>query len=124
MTKPFVSATCEGETCWCGKPAIRKVGEEIPIDDPMPHRHNLTVYICAEHYSQLMGPRGARHVGVERALNGGAGVDPGTKALREALETFVGYGCPACNGDCASANPPVPSCPMQEAREALEKTKP
>ena len=44
------------------------------------------------------------------------------KALREALETFQSYGCPACGGDCASANPPVYCCPMQEARAALLAT--
>lgn len=61
----FISTTCEGERCWCGKPAVRKVGEEIPFDDPNKVRHNLTSYICAFHYAQLMGPLGAKHVGVE-----------------------------------------------------------
>jgi hypothetical protein len=60
---PFVSITCEGERCHCGAPAVRKVGEEIPIDDPMPYRHNLTAYVCAAHYAELMGPLGAEHVG-------------------------------------------------------------
>jgi hypothetical protein len=40
-------------------------------------------------------------------------------AMREALEHFVGYGCPVCSGDCSSANPPVSLCPMQQARAAL-----
>jgi rubrerythrin len=43
--------------------------------------------------------------------------------LREALEDFVSYGCPACGGDCASANPPVALCPMQNARAVLAETK-
>ncbi len=70
MTEIFVSATCQGEHCWCGAPAVRKVGEEIPYDDPSgARRHNFTSYICAEHYAQLMGPAGARDVGVDpRAL--------------------------------------------------------
>lgn len=61
----FVSASCEGETCMCGQPAVRKIGEEIPRDDPLPHRHNLTAYVCAEHYAMLLGPRAARSVGVD-----------------------------------------------------------
>ena len=60
----MISAACRGETCWCGEPAAKKVGEEIPFDDPMPVRHNLTAYICAEHYAQLMGPLGAKQVGL------------------------------------------------------------
>ena len=60
----FVSETCEGETCWCGKPAVRKVGEEFADDEPNPARHNLTRYICAHHFAELMGPAGARSVGI------------------------------------------------------------
>ena len=40
--------------------------------------------------------------------------------LRVALTMFRNYGCPVCHGDCAAANPPVLSCPMQIARTALE----
>ena len=58
----MVSKACVGEHCWCGDPAVKKVGEEILFDDPMPRRHNLTAYICAEHYTQLMGPMGAEQV--------------------------------------------------------------
>lgn len=61
--KVFVSASCSGETCHCGGPAVRKVGEEIPHDDPNPHRQNHTAYVCARHYAELMGPSGARSVG-------------------------------------------------------------
>jgi hypothetical protein len=61
--EPFVSATCEGERCHCGKPAAKKVGEEIPFDDPAPARHSLTAYVCADHYAELMGPVGAKQVG-------------------------------------------------------------
>lgn len=45
----FVSGTCAGVTChMCGKaPAVVKVGEEIAYDDPNPHRHNATAYLCA-----------------------------------------------------------------------------
>lgn len=51
----FVSRTCIGEECSvCGKPATNKVGEEIPYDDPLPNRHNLTAYLCAEHFDMIM----------------------------------------------------------------------
>jgi hypothetical protein len=59
------SRACIGEMCWCGAPAAKKVGEEILFDDPKPARHNLTRYICAQHYAQLMGPLGAKQVGIE-----------------------------------------------------------
>jgi len=58
------SMCCVGEKCWCGAPASKKVGEEILPDDPEPHRHNLTSYVCAYHYAQLMGPMGAVQVGI------------------------------------------------------------
>lgn len=74
------SKTCIGERCWCGALAAKKVGEEIAIDDPTPHRHNLTSYICAAHYAQLMGPLGAEQVGVE-ALR-----QPPSDAIRNAAE--------------------------------------
>ena len=52
----FVSATCEGETCRCGKPATHKVGEEIPHDHPQQERHNLTAYVCCACFTLLLGP--------------------------------------------------------------------
>ena len=49
------------------------------------------------------------------------------KALAETLAVALGemqsYGCPVCNGDCGSANPPVMSCPMSQCAEALRKYK-
>jgi len=41
------------------------------------------------------------------------------EALRRAVEMLRSYGCPRCNGDCGSANPPVIACPMRVAQEAL-----
>ena len=41
--------------------------------------------------------------------------------LLEALTMFRDYGCPVCQGDCASANPPVSACPMQMAQAAIAK---
>lgn len=43
--------------------------------------------------------------------------------LREALTLFQSFGCPACGGDCGSANPPVTSCPMGIAHQALAAIK-
>ena len=43
--------------------------------------------------------------------------------LTEALEVFQSFGCPVCNGDCASANPPVLACPMLMASRAISSTK-
>lgn len=51
----FVSACCEGEMCFCGAPASAKVAEVIFHDDPLPHRHELTSYVCAAHFRQIMG---------------------------------------------------------------------
>jgi Lar family restriction alleviation protein len=39
--------------------------------------------------------------------------------LEKALRDLCSYGCPACSGDCGSANPPTINCPMQRARAAL-----
>jgi hypothetical protein len=38
----------------CGQPAHKKVGEEIPHDDPQPNRHNYTAYVCQRHFNQIM----------------------------------------------------------------------
>ena len=52
----FVSAICKGEFCSvCKSPATHKVGEEISYDDPLPNRHNLTAYVCCEHFGLIMG---------------------------------------------------------------------
>ena len=58
------SRACVGEKCWCGAAAAKKIGEEILFDDPMPTRHNLTAYVCASHYAQMMGRAGAEQVGL------------------------------------------------------------
>jgi len=53
----FISKTCIGEKCSvCGKTATNKLGEEIPYDDPYPNRHNLTAYVCAEHFDMIVRP--------------------------------------------------------------------
>jgi hypothetical protein len=39
----------------CGAPATHKVGEEIPWDDPVPDRHNLTAYVCCAHFRLILG---------------------------------------------------------------------
>lgn len=54
--KRFVSLSCQGEKCFCGKPAEHKVEETIFGDDPLPSRHPLTSYVCHGHFAQIMGP--------------------------------------------------------------------
>lgn len=57
------SKCCEGEACsMCNAPAVAKVGEEMFDDDPNPIRHNLTAYVCAKHFTDIMGPAGLRLV--------------------------------------------------------------
>ncbi len=51
------SASCRGERCSvCGADATHKLGEEIMHDDPFPERHNLTAYVCCEHFRMVLGP--------------------------------------------------------------------
>lgn len=52
----LVSRCCEGELCFCGQPAEHKVEETIFDDDPIPHRHPLTRYVCHKHFCEIMGP--------------------------------------------------------------------
>lgn len=64
----FVSASCGGEVCSiCRDPATHKVGEEIFADDPLPIRHNLTAYVCCDHFGDIMG------VECSKVAAGGAG---------------------------------------------------
>ena len=42
------SACCEGETCYCGKPAYQKI-EQVIFDD-MPQAHPMNRYVCEEHF--------------------------------------------------------------------------
>lgn len=39
--------------------------------------------------------------------------------LHTALAQHICYGCPACPGDCSSANPPMIFCPTQLAIKAF-----
>lgn len=76
----FVSKSCAGEKCVCGRAATHKLGEEIAPDEPCmlcgetrqypdtvcgntiyhcgggPNRHNLTSYVCCFHWSLILGP--------------------------------------------------------------------
>lgn len=59
----FVSGSCLGEICSiCLKhlgirvSATCKVGEEVAFDDPNPHRHNLTAYLCSKHFDEIFSP--------------------------------------------------------------------
>jgi hypothetical protein len=37
------------------------------------------------------------------------------------IEGFIEDGCPKCGGDCSSANPPTPYCPIIDASADLKK---
>lgn len=58
----FVSGCCEGEICYCGVAAEHKVEETVFPDDPFPHRHPLTRYVCHAHFKQIMGNAACRPV--------------------------------------------------------------
>lgn len=51
----FISGCCIGEKCKiCGKDATNKLSEVIFYDDPNPIRHELTVYVCKDHFKVIM----------------------------------------------------------------------
>jgi hypothetical protein len=55
----YVSGNCVGNICLiddCGKDATHKVGEEMLDGEPFPERHNLTNYVCCDHYQNVFGP--------------------------------------------------------------------
>lgn len=57
----FVSESCKGVLCHvreCKNAAVAKLGEEIAHDDPFPNRHNLTAYVCRDHFVLIMGTIG------------------------------------------------------------------
>ena len=55
----FVSGCCIGEKCSvCGKDATNKLAEVIFDDDPNPIRHELTAYVCKEHFRMIVGRLG------------------------------------------------------------------
>lgn len=73
MERHFVSPTCEGEICFCGKNATHKIGEEIcnfewdAQPEPMKGlatRHNFTQYVCCQCFTNIMG--NATFCGLER----------------------------------------------------------
>lgn len=58
----FVSGHCQGERCYCGKPADHKIEEVVFRDDPLPFRHPLTRYVCHAHFAEIMGPAAKRRM--------------------------------------------------------------
>lgn len=51
----FISKKCIGEKCSiCDADATNKLSEEISFDDPNRNRHNLTAYVCREHFMMIM----------------------------------------------------------------------
>lgn len=62
----FLPASCRGERCRCGSPAVAKVEEHVFDDDPAPYRHPLTAYLCREHFVDVMGEAGVAAVDAMR----------------------------------------------------------
>jgi hypothetical protein len=122
----FVSETCEGEVCWCGKPAVRKVGEEFADDEPNPNRHNLTRYICAHHFAELMGPAGARSVGIAPVVPVGSGEAVARATCQDCGGHIEGWICQSCDrqfrendaGNLVFEDQPV--VPVGVSREVVE----
>lgn len=52
----FISKHCKGELCTvCKRPATNKLAEVVFSDDPYPIRHELTAYVCSEHFYMIVG---------------------------------------------------------------------
>lgn len=59
-----ISPSCGGEKCMvCSEPATHKIGEEHLHGVPR-RMHNLTAYVCCEHFGMVMGPFARSHCGV------------------------------------------------------------
>ena len=55
MKTEEISKYCESEKCFCGKQAYKKISEVIFDDDKFPNRHELTCYVCEDHFNTMMG---------------------------------------------------------------------
>lgn len=71
---------------------------------------------AAEMHAHEITGRAAAHA-ADRAMRNAA------QDMHDALVMVQSYGCPVCNGDCGSANPPVMTCPMQTIHAALAKAR-
>jgi len=117
----FVSTSCTGEMCQCGKAAKHKVGEEIPSDEPcltcgeswhwssaprttpacddLYHlagsiRRNLTSYVCCACFTSLFGTAtGCALTTLERKALAYY------EALRSDTILALTLLCPRCGGD-------------------------
>lgn len=43
------------EKCFCGQDAHQKLSEVVLASDPLPGRHELTAYVCDDHFAMIMG---------------------------------------------------------------------
>jgi len=52
-----------GEKCSvCGQPASHKIGEEFAVGDPRAMGHNLTSYVCEDHFNMVICPYKPRSI--------------------------------------------------------------
>ena len=84
-----------------------------PAKRPINEAHRLLAEAFARHRRQARAEQAAE-LAKFKAL---------AETLAGALGEMQSYGCPVCNGDCGSANPPVMSCPMSQCAEALREYK-
>jgi rubrerythrin len=83
-------------------PLSGQVDSDVMVTDP----------VCVEVNCQTNARRIARVPDMEAALL--AAVE-----MEKVLTSHQLWGCSVCGGDCASANPPIQSCPMRETHDAL-----
>jgi hypothetical protein len=50
-----ISEYCLGEYCFCGRLAVKKIAEVILLDEEQ-DRHQLSQYVCLEHFDRVMKP--------------------------------------------------------------------
>ena len=66
--------------------------------------------------------QGARRTTAELVLSANPDAVPEPGAVDTLRRFMEEGGCFICGGDCGGANPPIVSCPMQQARKALGGT--
>ena len=51
----IVSIYCQGEKCFCGKDAVKKISEVILPDEDQT-KHELTQYVCIDCFNKALRP--------------------------------------------------------------------
>jgi hypothetical protein len=96
------------------EPAEHKVEETIFYDDPLPHRHPLTSYVCHAHFVWLMGPAAGEHAQRRRST----AVERIEHIARDVAHELHARDCFAFTGN--ETKPHSPSC--EAAYERIKAT--